>query len=1184
MSPFKRLLFALAVLTLLSGVNAFDRGGVSVDLSPLRGGSLLAEQDRPNLLRDGDFADAGLDLGKAGGAWLGSSYVWSGGLRDEAQRQALRAGAVQRRLAEGGVDNSACVQLLNPLALQEMRDENGKPDVSGRIRQNLSVEPSAQPVKYQLSLMVKGKSESCPGQNSFRAFVRFLDKPVGERNAAPLREDINHAISLPANWELRTLTFIAPPATRQLEIILALYGLGEVNLDDVRLQTMPMETGLSASVTPWTYLDNTWHVAEDQPASIVFLLHNESKAKISQGRLKLLVPEGFSVEAGNEMCKLLRRSPLADGGSEVWFDVQFFVNNIPADGYSMWRKPAVLLKTSRKAGPQLYPLQYGAGDGDAGVTALRTLQLRVMAPFRGERPRRFVSGFQTTHEFLYGGAQAAEVVAFFSNSGCNAVHGRVGDKAMQLALKEAGFARYVQPHYLCNGYRIGDEKGRTEESYFRQMDGTPFRRAAAKTCPYEVYSRGPFYRSNVLGSLESMLVTNDDYDQVMPNWEPYYLDFKGCFCERCREEFIRFAPELPADAVRASWPATVVAEFRDRWVAFRSWQHGRVVVTLEQDINALGRQAGKDSHFIPEIAWSQLIDAEVSHFAQYSPLDYLSELPWIEPWGPYIFSNFTEKYEYYPGIHLIPYMAARDNKRFVEKHVADPAKRPKLIAMPQGFQCGTWVTEPEAFAFDTLAFFFNRWEGSFGYYFPQGYDHRYWAAFAAANTLIARCEDDVYDGEPCDERVTLTPLTGLPEPHFPAFWNEGGNFKKRLPGLVGASILQHKAYARGGGMLVAVGNFWLRGESYFKLQISGLEPSRRYAVNLVAGDSLGVFSGQDLAAGIRAQAGALRWQALRVVADGEPAGTVITPAEVARRQEAAASEIGRQLEAEAEAARLRQAEDAAEVSTNDFAAVYELSGDGVALKAVKEGGRDYLQVQGHGYVARLDPDVAGRLASLKVAGQEWLYAQDETGFGVDAIWWPARLAYASNRWYKIVGMALSDGGIKVELVRTLTRRDKPALAGLELHKTYRFTASAIALETVVRNGGGEELELAFRYHNLPAPLGKPHQGTVAFADGQQLVRELSLKLARFGEADRDLDTAYKVNKFMDIDGSRGTALRLSAPALPGAVAISCSGDAPLYGIIFWDAGDFSTLEPLYRKSKLGPGQSTAFRMVWELKP
>ena len=178
--------------------------------------------------------------------------------------------------------------------------------------------------------------------------------------------------------------------------------------------------------------------------------------------------------------------------------------------------------------------------------------------------------------------------------------------------------------------------------------------------PVAVYKQSPYYKKEVLGMLKDILIKKDQSDSIMPNWEPYMFDFKGCFCPRCKEEFIKYSGLKKAEVDKV-WPTKVIIKYKKQWIKFRSWQHGQMCAQLEKDISRIGKSVGKDSHFIPEIAWSQLIENSNPHFAQYNPKDYIDKLPVIEPWGPYIFYKFNEPYIYNPGIHLITFTAAKDH-------------------------------------------------------------------------------------------------------------------------------------------------------------------------------------------------------------------------------------------------------------------------------------------------------------------------------------------------------------------------------------------------------------------------------------------------------------------------------------------------------------------------------------------
>lgn len=1156
--------FAAVVFTLALGAFALDPGGVSVDLSVFKGGTDVGE-NAVNIVKCGGFEGKNV-FNVKDAPWRGGGYVWRTGLKDEAHRKRILAGQQRFIDPKGGVNGSACAVILTPEKMAAEQNKDGNPWMSNSFSQTVALPESKVPARYTLLFKVRGFTGKAAGINSFRVFVHFYDLLPGTRGKLKrTRALINHAVALPRDYDARALSFMVPPGTRRLDFSFTLYGQGKVCLDDVQLVKVAVKNGANIYVTPWTFIDNTYCIGEKQPGTIVFEMQNEQNIKYKKLQMTLKIPAGFKLHSGNVNNKLLSQKKNPDGTTTALFDVQRFVPGMRKDGYGMWSAPSVTLIPEVASSAKLYPLEYQLSEGN-WKGELKTLNLKVISPLKGKRPSIFVSGVQLVHEFNLPEDKITVIRDFLGRSGLNAIHG--GSDILKKSVKTIGLARYSQPHTLCNGYRIGGTANRTEESYFRQMDGKPFKRGMVKTCPVEVYKRGKFYRSEVLGMLERLIVKNDVADQIMPNWEPYYLDYKGCFCKRCCEEFVIWMKgKAKAEDVRAKWPRQIIDTWKNEWVKFRTWQHGRLCVTLEKDINALGKKVGKDSHFMPEIAWSQLIESDKKHFSQYSPLDYMAELPIIEPWGPYIFSNFTEKYCYYPGIHLIPYIAAQDNKAFVRRYVKDPAKRPKLIAMPHGFQCGTWVTEPEAFAFDTLCFFLQGWEGSFGYYFPKGYDHRYWNQLAKVNTVIADFEKIVMKGKEC-KSASVKALTPMPRPFFPAYWSEGGNFKKRLPGLEKASILQVRSFRKGKEMAVAVGNFWQKGEVFVKLSIKDLDKKGKYTVNSSENCSLGTFSGAELEKGITVHVGALRWNLFAITPGTQTKGEIISRSAMDEMMKKRLPGICKAMAWEKDYIKKMQSEEAADNPVNDFKAVYELNNAQVNLKAVKKGSKDFLQLTAPGYTALLDPAAGARVSSIKVKGKELVHS---LGFGGDGFWSPKKVTFNVENGYKITGMEKSGKGIRVELSRTIGERENRNLAGLQIVKSFLFTPEGFSVQSNLTNNSAADIKFAFRYHNLPAHLGS--SGGKAFFGKVAFERSQALKIVRFGKAEPEIDNLFKVNSFLT---AQNGAFILKNKGLPD-LRIAMGGSVP-YGVIFWDAGTFSTMEPVFVPVKLAPGEKAGFVM------
>jgi hypothetical protein len=161
----------------------------------------------------------------------------------------------------------------------------------------------------------------------------------------------------------------------------------------------------------------------------------------------------------------------------------------------------------------------------------------------------------------------------------------------------------------------------------------------------------------------------------------------------------------------------------------------------------------------------------------------------------------------------------------------------------------------------------------------------------------------------------------------------------------------------------------------------------------------------------------------------------------------------------------------------------------------------------------------------------------------------------------------------VDLTRTISAREKSALAGMNITKSWLFKADGITVTSSLTNTSTVPVSFAFRFHNIPNHLAGS-SGKVFFGSST-FIREQSLKIARFGKAVPAIDTLFKVDQFINVPVSHFV---LSAPNLPD-VKLSMGG-TPAYGVIFWDGGTFSTMEPVFTPVKLAPGAKADFIMNW----
>lgn len=1161
-SQLLSLLFA-ARLTAGALFAALDPGGVSIDLSVFKGTPEVSGAGE-NLVRCGDFEDKAIDFTKVASPWRGGCHVWQKGLKNPAHRKRI-ANAMRRAVVGSGVNGSRCVVLHTPDEAGREQDASGNPWMSSYISQEILLPDAAAPGKYTCSFMVRGRTRNAVGANSLNVFADFFDKEAGVPGAGTLRKGVNYRVTLPGDWEQRSFSFAAPPRTRRISLRFALYGQGKIFLDDVQLLKTPVTGRADIYVSPLSYLDNTCCIGENQPGVISFVMRNEGRTKFRNLTLNLKIPPGFRFHSGNFDDSLVKCVKNPDGSTTAECVVQRFVSSMPAEGHRVWLRPTAVLIPEVKASAKRHPLAYSLSDG-AWHGEEKTIELKVIEAVRGKRPKYFITGIQTAHEFSLPAEKLSVIREFLVRNGLNALHG--GSDALKKEVKKAGITRFSTRHTLSNGYRLGGNANRTEESYFRQADGKPFKLGMFKTCPVEIYERGKFYRSEVYAMLEEMVLKNDTADHIMPNWELQGTKFKGCFCGRCREEFLRWmAGKARPEEIRAKWPKRITADYEQEWIRFRSHQHAKVCQTLEEDIRELGRKAGKESHFIPEIEYSQLLEGGLKTFEQYSALDFLEKLPWLDPWGPYIFADFTEKYVYYPGIHLLSFVAGEENNAFVKRHVKDPARRPRLIAMPQGFQCGTWVTEPEAVAFDTLSYFVNTWAGSICYYFPQGYDQRYWNALARANEIIADHEETVLKGQPTDS-VRFTPVTPFPAPFLPVHHKGAGNLKQYLPSLDARQIWQTRSFRKGNETVAALGNFWQKGELFALMQVRGLDKGGFYTVNSSEKYSLGAFSGAELEKGILVHAGALRWNFFRIVRGKAGEGKLVT-------QAAMKAEMGKRLPGihkmaaweKAYAEKMRSAA-AADEPVNDFSSIRPLANGPVSINVVQIKEKNLLRITFPAGTALLDPALGGAVSSLKIGEKELVR---EPGFGTSGFWTPRKVAHNVVKGFKLIGVKkIGTDGIEAELRRTVSELEKAPLAGVRIVRRLLFTPGSLTIGSRLENTAASPRRFAFRFHMLTEHLAGP-EGRAVFGGGG-FDRGQGLRICRFGIPEKEIDTAWRA-KLINVEGP---AFTLRKPGLPALTVTP--GGAPVYGVIFWDTGTCSTVEPVFRTLTLAPGAAQDFTM------
>ncbi len=1172
-----------------SAVEKLDKGGVSIDFSKVK--PLAAQTTGNNLLKNGSFEDVNPN-GMPTGGWRAENWVWLvKGRQANAQRMAVKKKFSKLITCSTTTGNPAqgrrCVMISTPAVAHDLRVDkaNGLPMFVNKLNYDVKIPENITPGTLNLSFMIRGRLDTViPGTNNFTVIISPKGGDDEIRKCKTLGKGSLKRFPVTAGWSKMNMQFAIPADTRFISVSLCLYGCGEVFIDEIQLCKTIVPKGVTVHMMPLSFLDNTFCLTSGRSASICFMCRNEALAKIQKPFLKLKLPNEIKVYAVGDPLEIIeRRTAVQDGKkyTEYVVDLHSYKKHIPVTGYRAWWKIAFLISTTAKPGIQ-YPGFYQFVDGKYR-TPWQNFTLKIIHPPKAVTPpKRFKTAPMFTTEGKFSNRSAAgKIAADVRAAGFNSVYG--GFPIYQAKeFKKVGIERYTQPHFLCNGYRIGKEK-KPESALFKLADGTYRIRPTEAICPVEVYTQGKYYRDAVIPYIRDYLVTRDEADQIMCNWEPYKYDFKGCFCDRCKEEFINYS-KIPRAEVKKAWPGKIIEKYRDIWIKFRSWQHGKLMETLERTVNAIGRSVGKDSHFIPETCFLSVTD-DNEDFAQYNPIDYLESLPVIEPWGPYLFWNFTLPYIYYTGDHLYTFKAGNKVKQYIAKHVPDAEKRPALIAFPHGLQLDTWVTEPEAMQFEMLCYFLNGWQGAFLYFMPYGYDCRWWNAATEANRHIAAYEDFIFDGKRQDT-VKVEPVTPLPAPQI--------NRTSRGTKLISQSlrIVQVVEYELGAKRLIAIGNFWQKGECFFKLMVPGLQKNARYTVTQPVGKRCFIpaperqyFTGKELADGILLQTGALRWN-IYVIEPYNPKSNYGTPLDQAFMQHALEDSLPQIKKAIQWEKEYRKKSKSSSVLTNklpDYSGLKAIANKGLTCKVVKNDNVPILKISGKIGEMSLSPAFGAMITSWIKNGSE-LVGKNPDGLCGDAFWWPrSSSGPVIDKPYKLVSQNKTANGLRFIFDRVLNTTDSKILHGVKLQKIYEFDQDdSFKITTTVINQTSKPILFSYRRRSIVALMGLDEKQGCATMGEKVYVRDFTQKLYRYATAqDIDIERAHIIDRILT---AKSPNVVFSASGVKFKVEFSALDKNNLYGFVFWDSGNlkYSTFEQIFKKTTLAPSQSWKTTTRWRI--
>ena len=979
-----------------------------------------------------------------------------------------------------------------PLEVRQFKSRTGAPQmVTAGVSRTIALAPDAagKLFKATFSGVVKGGSE---------AFLFFFK---GNKRLA----------------YRRGLAGVVPAGAEKVTILYRLSGAGEMALNKVVISLE--EKSFQEDVIAYAvgYMDQQFHLPEKGFIPLYFMGKRPDKTSQKDVLLKVTLPAGVKAIAAEKTVFKVK---------EGLFNISGSWNTLFPGGYCCWRPIQIMLSSDRKLNGEemTYQLIFKGSPRPAKKLKLYTMPV-VSAPAPVE--------FQTGLMMQWGGIMPQEAAQHYKD-----LYLRAGFNAMRMSRSPELDAAFKgnKMAFASNVWGIRDGYPRADAKFNKQpflgIDGKVFN---SQICPQAVYAKK---MPMLLDSFKKVLSTNRFF---MNNWEAYSSDYKGCFCNFCKEEFIKHSG-LSAAAVNKVWPKEVIARYHDKWVKFRSWQHGEICKTLVK----YAAEAGGE--FVPMLTVASF-NSQGTFCLQYHPDDYLKHLKWINVWGPYLHTTgLNRPYSYQPGQYLKHYYGVKNVVNYIRSH---GGKHLNITGLPYGSH-GTNLNLPEAVAMETINNFVLGYKGSLVYWFH--FDYRYWTLVTRANAKIAACEGMVYKWQK-NKDFTVKPVT----PYIaPRHWRSRINAYGVFPELEKAkSALITQGWSHQGKTLVAAGNFWERSSVFFKLQVPGKKgtfvvrtPYAPYRYCKV--------TGKELASGVLLELSPLVWEFF-LVEPWQKGKNYGVPFDAERRLASQKKTIAQRFQEEEKI--LADFEKMFKVADFGFGETPEFTAGGVTLSEKRENGVQNLAIKTPVYQAVLVPSNGANIKSLIVNGKETVLQTNGT-FGKVGFWRPKGI--------------LIENPLRIDTIKALTDHvevtlSRPATANYNLKVVWKFYKDRLYESFTVQNAAQHKFFTVTRFHHRPMHLA--NLSNSFFTIGAE----------KFPIVMKDRFLVQKAGVLGKTVNIKGGDTVFTAPRMKST--LRHKGLDPIQGYYIWNSPGAATgsFEPIFEGKELAPGESLTIRQEWQIR-
>ena len=1165
------LLSASAAFAYAAGDLTFHRGGVTFPMEKISAGRFNPKtaSSGKNLILNGDFTGDFVSSKSKTRGWIRGCWLFGTENRKKYFAQASKITRSEIKITDG----KPALVLNRPAALEELMGTNAASFyISATQRVPL---PDTLGGVYKLSFQYSSRKIGS-GSSSQMVLVYYLSET--NKNTRSYQ-----VFSFPAQpgWNSNSAELTVPAKTKALNIVFRADGCGMTCIREVRLvKSATAKTPLVLEITPMKMLDNTFVLGSGDPAVMGMRVRNTlPKGLFKNTKLSLEMELPADVEIlgvnGQFTGKMSSKDILCNNQKyKKWTlplssAVPLTIRN--NNQFIGWNIPCIMLRSKGKPGT-LRKCTLKIVDKTGVLSNKESFMLRIDPPLpKVMVSKRFLPGFSSVSgDIQYRNFTAArDAFAKFvaEKSGTRWITASMPPDDAKVYRKYG--IKYItcETNSIANGYRVGRVPNAQKPAYaiYRDLLGRPVSNGGTyATCPAAIYLKTPFYNDVIVPYIRKAVAGLDGFT---PNWEPYSFRNVGCFCDTCKKEFAKFA-KIPAGQIDKIWPGELQLgkKYRKTAIKFRGWQHGKLIMTLHEEIVKAG---GKEVGMCPEVGTDQIIlyPRYTAEQGEYSPYCYADKTKWLNVWGPYIWFIGERPYVYSKAAYLRFWETIRRSVEDYRKSL--PRTRAKLLAMPHGNQVSTTALgQPEGMAMDQISAYLAGFDASQLYFFPRGYDHRFWRELGRSSHLIALTEEYVMGGKKV-KGIKVEPVTPFPAPVQ--------NISPRMmPDLKSCNILQAVGFAKGGKYLAAVGNFWEKGDVIFKFSFPGLDARKTYSVTEIpfnrqfTKEQGKLFTGKDLKQGILLHAGALRWVFFEIAPCDAPAAVAQMTAAVMAKEKLNLDKANKA------AADAEEARDKALMSENDFGEWKTFKSGGLSCKVIDPKDKNFLSVTSGKNSVVINP--RGLVIS------SWLIngvPQTEPNFSMTCFWSPGKNGMQSRNAYRVTEQKMTSQGLRITGVCVTSGRSYPAMVGMKITRILTFSKdlTSLTVETIVSNPTEISVnDVGFRWYFMPSAWNNSNGGHMEIG-GEKFKRPHGYSFYK-----KDIDPASEtvIRRIFLVKRPsipiKGEILSFVAPK-SRSMKIKLQPAALFGGVAVWDTPDLfaATCEPFYKPRTIAPGGKISFK-------